>query len=146
MGDGAGFALATHMGRAAGIEVGLADAYWADAADALGVRRGLFKLKGPQIKQVRALIAKETDEFVDIVKSNSFLAAFQELKGNRSLLLDKHLQSIEAKTSYIANKQFYAMKELPLEDYLGNEKVHEMILMYFKEIAPLNNFLKKAFE
>jgi uncharacterized protein (TIGR02453 family) len=135
----AGFSLGGKRSELPGFYLGI-------SADTIHVGGGLFNVKSPELKKVRSLIAQDTDEFIQIVNSKSFVANFTELKGEQAKRLDKTLQPIAEKTPYIANKQFYAMQELPLVEYFNNEKLYSVVLNSFKEIAPLNHFLKKAFE
>lgn len=118
--------------------------YLGISADKVHVGGGLFNVKGQALKQVRSLIAKNTDLFIKIVDSKSFVTTFGTLKGEQAKRVDKSLLPIMEKTPYIANKQFYAMQELPLDDYVDSDQLPATILKSFKEVAPLNNFLKKA--
>jgi len=115
-------------------------------AEKIHVGGGLFNLKGPELKNVRTLIAESPDEFIKIVDSKSFLNSFGKLKGEQAKRLDKSFEAILKKTSYIANKQFYAMQDIPLTNYLNSDKLPQLILNSFNEISKLNNYLKKAFQ
>lgn len=106
---------------------------------------GLFNLNTSTLKRIRALIAEETDEFIEITTNRSFLDMFKELRGERAHRVNGSLKSLEEKTPYVANKQFYAMAELSLVDYLNSDSLSRQILPYFRAIRPLNNYLKKAF-
>ena len=119
--------------------------YLGISAEKIHVGGGLFNLKGTDLKNVRTLITENTDEFIQLVNSKSFISTFQELKGEKAKRLDKNFQSILSKTPYIANKQFYAMREFPLIDYLYFDKMFSTVIDSFKTINPLNQLLKKAF-
>ena len=119
--------------------------YLAISADSIHVGGGLFNLKGTDLKTVRTLISENTDEFKTVVNSKLFVSSFQSLKGEQAKRLDKTFQPVIEKTSYIANKQFYAMQELPLIDFINTDKIFDTILCSFKAINPLNQFLKQAF-
>ena len=119
--------------------------YLGISAEKIHVGGGLFNLKGADLKNVRTLIAENTDDFNTIVNAKSFISTFQYLKGERAKRLDKTFQLILEKTPYIANKQFYAMQELPLIDYLNTDKIFDVVLSSFKAINPLNQFLKQVF-
>ncbi|WP_052823545.1 DUF2461 domain-containing protein [Neotamlana sedimentorum] len=119
--------------------------YLGISADKIHVGGGLFNLKGTDLKNVRTLITKNTDEFIQLVNSEFFISTFQELKGEQAKRLDKNFQPILSKTPYIANKQFYAMREFPLIGYLNSDKMFATIINSFKAITPLNQFLKRAF-
>ena len=120
--------------------------YLGISMDTIHVGGGLFNVKGPTLKKVRDLIAEETNDFIELVSSVAFISTFKELKGEQAKRIDKNFQTILSRTPYIANKQFYAMQELSLADYIDNDKLHNTIVSSFKKINPLNNFLKKAFE
>lgn len=114
-------------------------------AEKIHMGGGLFNLKADSLKAVRTLMVNNTDEFVNIVNSKSFVNMFGKLKGEQAKRLDNQFKPILEKTLYIANKQFYAMTEIPLKDHLNSEKLPAVILNCFKEINQLNNYLKKAF-
>ena len=120
--------------------------YLGISAEKIHVGGGLFNLKGEDLKKVRSVIADDPGELMEIVNSKSFITTFQELKGEQAKRLDKNFQATLSKTPYIANKQFYAMQELPLTVYLNSDKLLSIIIDSFKEINPLNQFLKKAFK
>ncbi len=105
---------------------------------------GLFNIKGPELKKIRLLIVNQTDEFISIVNSPGFTKLFGELKGERAIRLDKSLQATLEKTPYVANKQFYAMRELPLKDYYQSDQLFSVIVDTFRQISSLNDYLKKA--
>lgn len=130
---------------AAGKKSSLPGFYLGIGSKTIHVGGGMFMVKSPELKRIRSLIAQETEEFIEIVTSKSFLSTFKELKGERAKRLDKSFELVLSKTQHIANKQFYAMQELPLSDYLGNDRLYNVILDAFKEIALLNQFLNKAF-
>ena len=120
--------------------------YLGISAEKIHVGGGLFNVKTHELKKIRKLIAKETELFNTIVNNKDFVQKFGTLKGEKAKRLDASFQSVQAKMPYIANKQFYAMQEIPLEQYYCSDELPKMILMYFKEINPLNKFLKKAFK
>lgn len=119
--------------------------YLGISAEKVHVGGGLFTINGPDLKSIRTLISENTEEFTQIVNSEAFITTFQDLKGEQARRLDKSLQPILEKTSYIANKQFYAMQELPVTDHLNADKMLTTITRAFEAIHPLNQFLKKAF-
>ena len=118
--------------------------YLGISADTIHVGGGLFMVKGDQLKNVRNSIADDPDAFLKIVEKPSFLSLFGELKGERAKRIDKDHQEAFAKTPYVANKQFYAMTDIPLADYLGSDELPKVLMSSFSEIYPLTDFLKKA--
>jgi len=105
---------------------------------------GLFNLKGPELKKVRSYIAQSTDEFVQIVNSKSFKERFGELSGERAKRVDKAYQPLLDKTPYIANKQFYAMQQIPLTNHINSDQIPGVIMESFREVSMLNNYLNEA--
>ena len=135
----AGFSAGGKKSKLPGFYLGI-------GAEKIHVGGGLYNIKSSDLYAIRTLITENTDEFIKIVNSKSFVSNFQGLKGEQSKRLDKNFQPILVKTPYIANKQFYAMQELPLTDYLNSDKILSAVENSFKEINPLNQFLKKAFQ
>ena len=119
--------------------------YLGISADTIHVGGGLFNVSGADLKGIRSLIAENSDVFIKTVNSEPFIKCFKELKGEQAKRLDKTFQPTLSKTPYIANKQFYAMQELPLNKYLNSNELPSIIMHAFKTINPLNQFLKKAF-
>lgn len=119
--------------------------YLGISAEKIHIGGGVFNLKGEDLKNIRTLIADDTEEFVKIVNDPTFLSNFTALKGEQAKRLDKTYQPVLEKTPYIANKQFYAMREISLTDYLNSNQLPEVIMDSFKTIHPLNQFLKVAF-
>lgn len=133
----AGFAAGGKKSKLPGYYLGI-------SAEKIHVGGGLFTLQTADLRALRTLIAENADEFIEIVHSGSFVYTFKELKGEQAKRLDKGFEPLLSKTPYIANKQFYAMREHPLTDYLDSNKMLSVITNTFKEIHPLNQFLKKA--
>lgn len=119
--------------------------YLGISATSIHVGGGLFTIQPKDLKEIRGLIAGSPDEFNGIVTSDAFVSTFKELKGERSKRLDKQLEPIKSQVHYIANKQFYAMRELPVIDHLNADQLISTLNNTFKAINPLNQFLKKAF-
>ncbi len=120
--------------------------YLGISAEKVHVGGGLFQLKGPALKQVRTQITHEPDALNNIVDAPLFVNTFGKLKGELSKRLDQHFQPTLKITPYIAHKQFYAMQEVPLKDYIHSDRLVPLITDAFKAIHPLNQYLKKAFE
>ncbi len=118
--------------------------YLGMSADSIHLGGGLFNLESEGIKKVRLYIAEHTDEFLKIVEDPKFKNTFGELKGDRAKRLDKSLHAALEKTPYVANKQFFAMFDLPLKEQLNSDQIVGFVLNYLKAIHPLNQFLNKA--
>ena len=134
----AGFSPGGKKSRLPGFYLGI-------SATTIHVGGGLFTVQPTDLKAIRMLIANKPDDFMAIVTSDVFVSNFGELKGEKSKRLDKQLLPIATKAHLIANKQFYAMKELPVADYLNSEALVDVLVEKFRVINSLNQFLKEAF-
>lgn len=115
-------------------------------AEHVHVGGGLFMISTAELKKLRAQIAKNTNGLLSIVKNETFVREFGQLKGEKAKRLDKYLLSTAEKTALIYNKQFYAMVEFPLEPYYDTKKLEDEILNHFEVIKPLNTYLNQAFK
>ncbi|MEM9833898.1 MAG: DUF2461 domain-containing protein [Bacteroidota bacterium] len=118
--------------------------YLGISADKIHVGGGLFNIQSPQLKIIRRLITEKTDEFLAIINFPSFKNIFGELQGERAKRLDLAFQDTLNETPYVANKQFYVMQQMDLQPFLNSDNLREVVIQYFKEVNPLNRFLKKA--
>ncbi|MEM8966150.1 MAG: DUF2461 domain-containing protein [Bacteroidota bacterium] len=119
--------------------------YLGIGVDKIHVGGGLFAIRPPQLKKIRSLVKEETDEFRAIITAYSFLETFGELKGERAKRLEPVFQDTLNETLYVANKQFYVMRQIDLQPFLNSNKLTEVVIQHFQEVDPLNRFLKRAF-
>ncbi len=119
--------------------------YLGISADRIHVGGGLFMIKPPELKLVRAHIADNVESFLEIINSKNFKNKLKELKGETAKRIDKSFETISDKTKHIYNKQFYAMTELPISEYYDSLKLVTVIKEHFEAIKPLNKFLNDAF-
>ena len=110
-------------------------------AESVHVGGGLFMIKPPELKKVRASIAKDLGGFLSIVESNGFVSNFGRLRGEKAKRLDKELQAASEQCDLIFNKQFYAMAEFPLEPFYNSGALAQEIQEHFKVVQPLNAYL-----
>ncbi len=116
--------------------------YLGISADTIHVGGGMFGVDKEQLRQIRSSIANDHTKLAGIIDSSDFRDRFGELKGERAKRLEPDHKAVIEKASFIANKQFYAMAELPLIDYLESDKLLQVLMEYFKAIYPLNRYLK----
>ncbi len=119
--------------------------YLGIGAEKIHMGGGLFNIKAPELKKVRQLIKRHPDTFTNILTSEGFKKSFGQLAGEQAKRLDKEFTPLLNTVPHIANKQFYAMQNAPLSDYLDGKKMEALILKHFTEISKLNHFLKNAF-
>ncbi len=106
---------------------------------------GLYQLDKNALKNVRTLIAGNTDEFLDIINASSFKKHFKELKGDQNKRIDAEFRPLIEQTSFILNKQFYAMATLPTSQFINESNQVEALMGYYRAVQPLHSFLNKAF-
>lgn len=119
--------------------------YLGIGADYVHIGGGLYQLSSSALKNVRLLIAANTDEFLSIIESDSFKKHFGELQGEQNKRIDAKLQPVIQKTSYILNKQFYSMAKLPTSEFINESNQAGRLMEYYRAIQPLHSFLNKAF-
>lgn len=120
--------------------------YLGISADTIHVGGGLFNLDNTNLKKVRSYIAAYPEEFNQLISDDQFIKHFEGLKGEQAKRLEPAFKEIQSEVPAIANKQFYAMAELPLKDYVGSEKLKNVIIDHFKIISPLVRFLKSTLQ
>tara|TARA_R110000868_G_scaffold410693_5_gene699854 strand:- start:33904 stop:34563 length:660 start_codon:yes stop_codon:yes gene_type:complete len=106
---------------------------------------GLYQLDKNALKNVRTLIASDTDALLSILENEDFKKHFDVLKGEQNKRIDTDFQPIIEKTNLILNKQFYAMATLPTSEFINESNQAETLLGYYRVIQPLHSFLNKAF-
>ncbi len=119
--------------------------YLGISAEEIHVGGGLFQVEPAELHKIRTLISKNSKDFLSIIGNPTFKSSLGEILGEKAKRFDAEHMEAAKSNPVIANKQFYAMAELPLKDYLNSENLASEILNYFKIINPLNQFLKKAF-
>ena len=119
--------------------------YLGIGVDMVHMGGGLYQLDKNALKNVRSLIAANTDEFLSILADTDFKNHFVELKGEQNKRIDAEFQSVIDQTNYILNKQFYAMATLPTSQFINESNQAEALLGYYRAVQPLHSFLNKAF-
>lgn len=116
--------------------------YLGISADSIHVGGGMFGMDKDQLKQIRNAIANDHEELAGILAASDFKDRFGVLKGERAKRLEPDFKAVLENAPFIANKQFYAMAEMPLDDYLESERLLPVLMDHFKAIYPLNHYLK----
>lgn len=115
-------------------------------AEHVHVGGGLFMIRPPELKKIRQYITTHVDEVIQITEAPEFIEHFGMLKGEKAKRLDKDFQEAVQKTALIQHKQFYAFAEFPLAAFYNSSSLTEEILMHFRAIRPLNDYLSKAMQ
>ncbi|GAB5408128.1 MAG: DUF2461 domain-containing protein [Balneolaceae bacterium] len=119
--------------------------YLGIGSDMVHIGGGLYQLDKNALRNVRSLIASNTDNFLSILDARDFKKVFKELKGEQNKRIEKEFQPLIEKTPLILNKQFYAMATLPTSEFINESNQAEALLGYYRAIQPLHSFLNKAF-
>lgn len=116
--------------------------YLGIGADTIHVGGGMFGVDKDQLKQIRSDIVHDHEGLASIINASDFKDRFGELKGERAKRLEPDFKGMMEQAPFIANKQFYAMAELPLRGYLDADELLPRLMDHFNAIYPLNRYLK----
>ncbi len=119
--------------------------YLGIGADYVHMGGGLYQLSKDALRNVRLLIASNTDEFLNIITEKDFVSKFGQLQGDQNKRIEPDFQPVIEKTSYILNKQFYAMAKVPTSDFINESNQAARLMQYYKAVQPLHSFLTNAF-
>lgn len=104
---------------------------------------GAYFLEKDPLTKVRRYIVENDLQFADLIKSASFVEKFGELQGEKNKVVPLEFRE-EVKTQpLIANKQFYYMAELPVEQALRPDSV-AWVAAYFEAGKAVNDFFAAA--
>lgn len=118
--------------------------YLGISADHIHLGGGLFMVEKNQLIAVREHILNQRERFEQIINANSFKSRFGSLQGERAKRYDAKFKVMEGELPEIANKQFYAMAQYPVQDYLQPGQLLALASEHAQEVAALNTFLKEA--
>jgi len=108
-----------------------------------GIYGGAYMIDSKRLKKLRRFISANRAEFSSLVKEKNFVKHYGELKGEKSVRLDKEFHEALAKEPLIANKQFYYGVELKPETLL-DPKLPEIIIKHIRAGMKLSNFLEEG--
>ncbi len=104
---------------------------------------GAYFLETQTLHQVREFITRNTDRFHALVTDSTFVAKYENVRGEQNKRLPKELTEVADKQPLLYNKQFYYMAELPPEHVL-REDFLEYLMEYYLAAKPMKDFLKEA--
>ncbi len=115
-------------------------------AESVHLGGGLYNIATPNLKKIRSFLLQHCEEFSAIAESASFKNKLGSIKGEQAKRIDKEFMATAGDCPYLFNKQFYAMANIDINDFLklDNNAQTGIILEYFDEIEPVNQFLEKA--
>lgn len=111
----------------------------------VGIMAGAFQPSKEELHQIRSAITKNPKKLEKILNNEDFKNKFSSIKGEQNKRIPKEFQSAVEAHPIIANKQFYALAELPA-DWISREDLADELMTYFHAAKPLNDYLLNAMQ
>ena len=102
---------------------------------------GAYLLEKENLYNVRQGIVKKAGEFKKILDGKNFKNKFGTLQGDKNKVLPPEFKAVLEKQPWVANKQFYYLRELPSE-LVTDSKLPDILMEYYLAAKPVNDFLK----
>lgn len=109
----------------------------------LGVMAGAYGPDKQQLEKIRTAILDHPDQWTSIVEAPNFQQHFQSIRGEQHKRVPAPFKERLEDYPILANKQFYALAELPPEK-ISREDLVDLLMTYWKAARPLNQFLLEA--
>lgn len=119
--------------------------YFQFSADRISVGGGAYMVEPPSLNKIRKAIARDTAQFVKLLKAKEFTSKYGSLKGERNKLLAPEFRRFVDSQPLIANKQFYYMTDLD-SSILLSERLPDRLMSYYRAGIEINAFLRRAIE
>ncbi len=113
-------------------------------ANEIHVGGGMFGVSTERLQKIRAYLVANQEEFLEIISAEPFVSHFANLLGERLKRAPKGFDVDINAFPFVLNKQFYAMARLNLAEYIDKPDLDKILFNYFKQINPLNDYLKSA--
>ncbi|MEO1049923.1 MAG: DUF2461 domain-containing protein [Bacteroidota bacterium] len=117
--------------------------YLAADAQALKIGGGLRMIQPKNLKYVRQFVSKHIDELLAITEQTTFKKHYPEVLGERYKTQDLMARNSTTPSPYLLNKQFYVMKDYPINDYLDQD-LTSFIMQHVEILRPFNGLLQRA--
>ena len=104
---------------------------------------GAYFLKPEQLQDLRTFIMGNNERLVKILKNDSFVRHYGEIKGEKNKRLPVEFREMAEVQPLLYNKQFYFMAEAPAS-WVTKADLMERCLDYFKAARPLQQLLVEA--
>jgi len=104
---------------------------------------GMYQIDKDQLQKVRQEIFYNPKEFSKAINTKAFKELYGALQGEKNVKLPIDYKEFAIEQPLIANKQFYTMTKLTQKQVLSDD-FDKVVLMHFKALQPLNDFLNKA--
>jgi uncharacterized protein (TIGR02453 family) len=104
---------------------------------------GIYMPDSDQLKKIRKAISEHSEEFLSIVKSNSFKKTFGKLQGEMLQRVPKGYAPDHPMAEWLKHKQFFVWVEWP-EARASKKVFTKQVAGAFEAAAPLVRFLNNA--
>jgi uncharacterized protein (TIGR02453 family) len=105
---------------------------------------GKYNPESGELLQIRNAIAKNTDEFLKILKARNFKKCFGEIHGQRLKTAPKGFPKDHPAIEFLKLKNFLAYQELHVDKFVISKEFPNYVAGAFKEAKPLVDFLRQA--
>lgn len=106
---------------------------------------GCFELSSAQAEKVRSHILENRDEFDSLIKEESFMTTFGEIRGEKYKRVPSPYLGMADQQPLIHNKSFYYFKKYKPETALQEDFI-KSILQDYQVCGSLNSFFREALE
>lgn len=109
----------------------------------LGIMVGCYGPDKDQLERIRTAIMAQAGKWKKIVEAATFKERFGEVRGEQHKRVPAPFKEHLDDLPVLANKQFYALTELPPQKITG-ERLVEELMVYWQAARPFNAFLLSA--
>ncbi|MFD2563777.1 DUF2461 domain-containing protein [Aquimarina rubra] len=111
----------------------------------VGVMGGCFGVSKEQLHNLRTKIHLDPSGFRKLIEDKDFVQKFGEIKGRALKRIPKEWKEAYEREPLIANKQFYFVAE-EATDLITSEDLIPKLMVYWKTMQPVNDYLTKAMQ
>jgi uncharacterized protein (TIGR02453 family) len=108
------------------------------------VAGGKYHPDSGELLKIRNAIADNSVEFLKILRGKKYRELFGEMSGDRLKNAPKGFPADHKAVKYLKLKDFVAYRELFDDKFLLSDEFPDYVVSVFKQMYPLNMFLRKA--
>ena len=117
--------------------------YYRFSFDKIHFGAGAHNLDRGGVEMIRNKIFDNQNKFLKLVDDKIFIESFGSIKGERNKRFPKEYKELENEIPYIANKEFFYMKNLDPSTILSDD-LSDILMDYFNVAKDLNHFFQNA--
>jgi len=137
--------LAAHLNIRGKKAMGYPGFYFEIGAKGGACGGGSYMPQREELASLRDLIVHEGADLHKLLKAKSFVAHYQEMKGEKNKVLPAEFKQAAIAEPLIAHKQFYYWATIPKSVFTSKDCV-KTLFEFYKAAQPMNNFLARALE